>query len=52
MVRLGWPDQFIEHGNVPILRQKHGLTAQALVDRVLPLLKGNKAASRPPVNAA
>ncbi len=38
VVRLGWPDQFIEHGNVPILRQKHGLTAQALVDRVLPLL--------------
>ena len=28
VVRLGWPDQFIEHGNVPVLREKHGLTAQ------------------------
>ena len=39
VVRLGWPDQFIEHGTIPILREKHGLTAQALVARVLPLLK-------------
>ena len=22
VVRLGWPDQFIEHGNVPVLRQE------------------------------
>ncbi len=39
VVRLGWPDQFIEHGTIPILRKKHGLTAEALVARVLPLLK-------------
>ena len=39
VVRLGWPDQFIEHGSVPILREKHGLTAKALVARVRPLLK-------------
>ena len=39
VVRLGWPDQFIEHGTIPILREKHGLTAKALVARVLPLLK-------------
>ncbi len=39
MVRIGWPDQFIEHGTIPILRKKHGLTAQALVERVLPLLQ-------------
>ncbi len=39
VVRLGWPDQFIEHGTIPILREKHGLTAQALVERVRPLLK-------------
>ena len=39
VVRLGWPDQFIEHGNIPILREKHGLTAKALVERVRPLLK-------------
>ena len=27
VVRIGWPDQFIEHGTIPILRKKHGLTA-------------------------
>ncbi len=39
VVRIGWPDQFIEHGTIPILRKKHGLTAEALVEKVLPLLK-------------
>ena len=38
VVRIGWPDQFIEHGAVPILRKKHGITADALVEKVLPLL--------------
>jgi 1-deoxy-D-xylulose-5-phosphate synthase len=39
VVRIGWPDQFIEHGAVPILRKKHGITADALVEKVLPLLQ-------------
>src|SRR6187399_1774468 len=39
VVRVGWPDQFIEHGAVPILRKKHGITADALVEKVLPLLR-------------
>jgi 1-deoxy-D-xylulose-5-phosphate synthase len=39
VVRIGWPDQFIEHGAVPILRKKYGLTADALVEKVLPLLQ-------------
>ena len=39
VVRIGWPDQFIEHGTIPILREKHGLTAEALVEKVLPLLQ-------------
>src|SRR6516225_10103273 len=39
VVRIGWPDQFIEHGAVPILRKKHGITADALVKKVLPLLR-------------
>ncbi len=46
VVRLAWPDQFIEHGTIPILREKHGLTAKALVERVLPLLKKQGAAVR------
>jgi 1-deoxy-D-xylulose-5-phosphate synthase len=39
VMRIGWPDQFIEHGAVPILRKKYGLTADALVEKVLPLLR-------------
>ena len=49
VVRLGWPDQFIEHGTIPILRKKHGLTAEALVARVRPLLKTGR---QQPVSAA
>lgn len=40
VVRIGWPDAFIEHGSVPVLRAKHGLTVEALVERVLAKLKG------------
>jgi 1-deoxy-D-xylulose-5-phosphate synthase len=37
--RIGWSDQFIEHGAVPILRNKHGITADALVEKILPVLR-------------
>ncbi len=33
--RIGWPDEFIEHGKPEILREKHGLTAQAALDKIL-----------------
>jgi len=46
VVRIGWPDQFIEHGSIPILRKKHGLTADVLVEKVLPLLS-KKSTVRP-----
>lgn len=39
VVRIGWPDQFVEHGSIPVLRQKHGLTSDALVEKVLPLMR-------------
>jgi 1-deoxy-D-xylulose-5-phosphate synthase len=48
VVRIGWPDQFIEHGTIPILRKKHGLTADALVERVLPLLQKKQARQTQP----
>ncbi len=38
VVRIGWPDQFIEHGKVDQLRAKYGLTAEAALAQVLPLL--------------
>lgn len=47
VVRVGWPDQFIEHGTIPILRKKHGLTAEALVAKVLPLLKTTARQAQP-----
>ncbi len=39
VVRIAWPDQFVEHGSIPVLRNKHGITSDALVEKVLPLLK-------------
>src|SRR5213595_3557361 len=44
VARVGWPDEFIEHGAVPLLRKKHGITADALVDKVWSLLKKKPAA--------
>ncbi len=44
VVRIGWPDQFIEHGAIDILRKKHGLTAEAAVEKILPLVKSKKPA--------
>jgi 1-deoxy-D-xylulose-5-phosphate synthase len=38
VVRIGWPDAFIEHGKVEALRQKYGLTAEAALDRARPYL--------------
>jgi 1-deoxy-D-xylulose-5-phosphate synthase len=42
VVRVGWPDQFIEHGKVEDLRQKHGLSVDAAMEQVLPLLAGRR----------
>src|SRR5215472_17268182 len=39
VVRVGWPDQFIEHGKVDALRSKYGLTAEAALERVRPHLR-------------
>jgi 1-deoxy-D-xylulose-5-phosphate synthase len=38
VVRIGWPDQFIEHGKVEDLRTKYGITVDAALAQVLPLL--------------
>jgi 1-deoxy-D-xylulose-5-phosphate synthase len=38
VVRIGWPDQFIEHGKIDQLRARYGLTAEAALAQVLPLL--------------
>ena len=33
--RIGWPDQFIEHGKPETLREQHGLTAEMAAGKVL-----------------
>jgi 1-deoxy-D-xylulose-5-phosphate synthase len=42
VVRIGWPDQFIEHGKIDALRAKHGLTVDAAYAQVSPLLASRK----------
>lgn len=36
---VGWPDRFIEHGSEQVLREKYGLSAQAIHDRILARLE-------------
>jgi 1-deoxy-D-xylulose-5-phosphate synthase len=38
VVRIGWPDHFIEHGKVNDLRAKYGLTVDEAENQVRPLL--------------
>jgi 1-deoxy-D-xylulose-5-phosphate synthase len=45
VVRIGWPDQFVEHGSVDILRKKHGVTAEAAVQKILAVLPTQAAKS-------
>ncbi len=42
VVRIGWPDAFIEHGKVDDLRMKHGLSVDAAMEQALPLLAGRR----------
>jgi 1-deoxy-D-xylulose-5-phosphate synthase len=42
VVRIGWPDQFIEHGKIESLRAKYGLTVDEAYTQVLPLLHSRK----------
>ncbi len=48
VVRIGWPDQFVEHGTVPILRTKHGLTPAAAVEKILSALPTRRQAGIQP----
>jgi 1-deoxy-D-xylulose-5-phosphate synthase len=52
VVRIGWPDQFIEHGKVEELRAKYGLTVDAAQAQVLPLLKHTRRAVAMAANVA
>jgi 1-deoxy-D-xylulose-5-phosphate synthase len=38
VVRIGWPDQFIEHGKLDALRAKYGVTVEAALAKLRPYL--------------
>src|SRR5260221_12780806 len=38
-VRIGWPDQFVGHGSIQVLREKHRVTVDATVEKIRPFLK-------------
>ncbi|MFZ5807468.1 MAG: 1-deoxy-D-xylulose-5-phosphate synthase [Verrucomicrobiota bacterium] len=42
VVRIGWPDVFIEHGKQDSLRKKHGLTVENALKQASPHLKKMK----------
>lgn len=50
VVRVGWPDQFIEHGSEKVLRRKYGVDAEGAVEKILARLK--KKSSKNPQSAA
>ncbi|MCS7063289.1 MAG: 1-deoxy-D-xylulose-5-phosphate synthase [Methylacidiphilales bacterium] len=39
VIRIGWPDQFIEHGKVPALRQKYGISVASALEKAITILK-------------
>ncbi len=41
VVRIGWPDEFIEHGKPDILRQQHGLTRTRSAERIRAVLESS-----------
>jgi 1-deoxy-D-xylulose-5-phosphate synthase len=48
-LRIGWPDQFIEHASsVDYLREKYGLTAEAAVNAVKTRLEPSSATAEEP----
>ncbi len=49
LLRIGWPDQFIEHASsVSNLRERHGLSNEAITGRVLERLQALEPASASP----
>ena len=44
VVRIGWPDQFVEHGKLETLRSKYGISAGAALEKLRPFLQDRPAA--------
>ncbi|HEX4007570.1 MAG TPA: 1-deoxy-D-xylulose-5-phosphate synthase [Acidobacteriaceae bacterium] len=39
VIRIGWPDHFIEHGKVDALRARYGVSVEAALGKLAPYLK-------------
>ena len=39
VIRIGWPDRFIEHGKVDALRARYGLSVEAALEKLAPYLQ-------------
>ena len=39
VIRIGWPDRFIEHGKVDQLRARHAISVEAAMEKLAPYLK-------------
>jgi 1-deoxy-D-xylulose-5-phosphate synthase len=39
VIRVGWPDRFIEHGKVDQLRARYGISVEAAMEKLAPYLK-------------
>lgn len=39
VIRIGWPDQFIEHGSVEKLRARYGISIEAALEKLAPYLE-------------
>jgi 1-deoxy-D-xylulose-5-phosphate synthase len=39
VIRIGWPDHFIEHGKVDALRARYGISVEAALEKLAPYLK-------------
>ena len=44
VVRIGWPDQFIEHGKPDDLRVKYGISVKAALEKLRPYLEARVSA--------
>ena len=49
VVRVGWPDQFIEHGKPEALRVKYGISVESTLEKLRPVLEQGATERRRPV---
>jgi 1-deoxy-D-xylulose-5-phosphate synthase len=52
VVRIGWPDEFIEHGKPEWLREKYGLTVERTLQKAAPFLQKIKPGDTPQASVA